>query len=92
MLACLLAKREAPTHDGVKYSLPTLDILRPALRRLVADPQAEVFNHLVAPEVVGEAQDVRPFARAALDLSVDSVARASGRVGVDGEERRDGGN
>lgn len=55
ILACLLAKREPPQQvDGSKYALPPTEILLTVLRKLVADPQAEVFNHLMAPEVVAE--------------------------------------
>lgn len=53
-LACLLANKEPPNTDGQKISLPTTETLAPILRKLMADSQAEVVDHLMAPEVIAE--------------------------------------
>lgn len=53
-LACLLANREPPNTDGQKITLPSHETLAPLLRKLMADSQAEVVDHLMAPEVIAE--------------------------------------
>lgn len=53
-LACLLANKEPPNTDGQKITLPSSETLAPILRKLMADSQAEVVDHLMAPEVIAE--------------------------------------
>ncbi|ORY86765.1 clasp N terminal-domain-containing protein [Protomyces lactucae-debilis] len=53
-LACLLANKEPPNSDGTKILLPSHETLAPILRKLMADQQAEVVDHLMAPEVIFE--------------------------------------
>lgn len=53
-LACLLANKEPPNVDGQKITLPSSETLAPILRKLMADSQAEVVDHLMAPEVIAE--------------------------------------
>lgn len=53
-LACLLANKEPPNTDGQKIVLPSSETLAPILRKLMADSQAEVVDHLMAPEVIAE--------------------------------------
>ena len=52
-VACLIAKRTPPNYDGSKVpTLPPASELAPILQKLVNDPQPEVVEHILAPEVL----------------------------------------
>ncbi|KAF8453964.1 clasp N terminal-domain-containing protein [Terfezia claveryi] len=52
-VACLIAKRTPPNYDGSKVpTLPPASELAPILQKLVNDPQSEVVEHILAPEVL----------------------------------------
>lgn len=54
-VACILAKRTPPGYEGLKMpSLPPSDVFAPTLVKLLNDPQPEVVEHVVAPEVLAE--------------------------------------
>lgn len=61
-VACLLAKKDPPGHpSGQKLpTLPPLDTLSPTLQKLLNDPQPEVVQHLLAPEVIPEIAKIVP--------------------------------
>lgn len=63
IIACLLAKRNPPNYDdGSKVpTLPPTQELAPTLQRLVNDPQPEVVEHVLAPEVLAELYKVVPM-------------------------------
>jgi CLIP-associating protein 1/2 len=62
VVACILAKRTPPDYDGGKMPmLPPSDIFAPTLAKLFNDPQPEVVEHLVAPEVLAELAKVVPM-------------------------------
>ncbi|KAF8457572.1 clasp N terminal-domain-containing protein [Kalaharituber pfeilii] len=61
-VACILAKKTPPNYDGSKLpSLPPSDALAPVLQKLFNDPQPEVVEHVVAPEVLAELVKVVPI-------------------------------
>lgn len=61
-VACLLAKRTPPNYDGSKPpTLPPTQELAPCLQKLVNDPQPEVVEHVLAPEVLRELYKVVPM-------------------------------
>jgi CLIP-associating protein 1/2 len=68
VVACILAKRTPPGYDGQKLQLPPSDVFAPALVRLFNDPQPEVVENVVAPEVLAELMKVVP-----LDLIVPKI-------------------
>ena len=62
VVACILAKRSPPDYEGQKMpALPPSDIFAPTLAKLFNDPQSEVVEHLVAPEVLAELAKVVPM-------------------------------
>jgi len=62
VVACILAKRSPPDYEGQKMpTLPPSDIFAPTLAKLFNDPQSEVVEHLVAPEVLAELAKVVPM-------------------------------
>lgn len=61
-VACLLAKKIPPNYDGQKMpTLPPSDVFAPTLAKLLNDPQPEVVEHVVAPEVLVELVKVVPM-------------------------------
>lgn len=61
-VACILARRTPPGYEGQKVpSLPPSDIFAPTLAKLFNDPQPEVVEHVVAPEVLAELAKVVPL-------------------------------
>lgn len=62
IVACLLAKKIPPNYDGQKMpTLPPSDVFAPTLAKLLNDPQPEVVEHVVAPEVLAELVKVVPM-------------------------------
>jgi CLIP-associating protein 1/2 len=62
VVACILAKRTPPDYGGGKMpTLPPSDVFAPTLAKLFNDPQPEVVEHLVAPEVLAELAKVVPM-------------------------------
>lgn len=62
IVACLLAKKIPPNYDGQKMpTLPPSDVFAPTLAKLLNDPQPEVVEHVVAPEVLVELVKVVPM-------------------------------
>jgi CLIP-associating protein 1/2 len=62
VVACILAKRTPPNYDGHKMpTLPPSDVFAPTLAKLLNDPQPEVVEHVVAPEVLAELAKVVPM-------------------------------
>lgn len=64
IIACLLAKRKPPSNEDGSSKVPTLpptQELAPTLQRLVNDPQPEVVEHVLAPEVLAELYKVVPM-------------------------------
>ena len=62
VVACILAKRTPPNYDGQKMpTLPPSDVFAPTLAKLFNDPQPEVVENLVAPEVLVELAKVVPM-------------------------------
>ncbi|KAI5809364.1 clasp N terminal-domain-containing protein [Pyronema omphalodes] len=62
VVACILAGRSPPNYDGSKMpSLPPNDVFAPTLAKLLNDPQPEVVEHLVAPEVLVRLTDFVPL-------------------------------
>lgn len=62
IVACILAKRTPPNYDGQKMpTLPPSDVFAPTLAKLLNDPQPEVVEHVVAPEVLAELIKVVPM-------------------------------
>ncbi|KAH0612578.1 uncharacterized protein H6S33_008958 [Morchella sextelata] len=62
IVACLLAKKTPPNYDGQKMpTLPPSDVFAPTLAKLLNDPQPEVVEHVVAPEVLAELVKVVPM-------------------------------
>lgn len=62
IVACILAKRTPPNYDGQKMpTLPPSDVFAPTLAKLLNDPQPEVVEHVVAPEVLAELAKVVPM-------------------------------
>lgn len=69
VVACILAKRTPPDYEGLKMpTLPPADVFAPTLVKLLNDPQSEVVEHVVAPEVLAEMAKVVP-----MDLIVPRV-------------------
>ncbi|KAI5779218.1 clasp N terminal-domain-containing protein [Geopyxis carbonaria] len=61
-VACILAKRTPPNHDGQKMpTLPPSDVFAPTLVKLFNDPQQEVVENLLAPEVLAELAKIVPM-------------------------------
>lgn len=62
-VACILAKKDPPNYDGQSKmpTLPPSDVLAPTLAKLLNDPQPEVVEHVVAPEVLTELHKVVPM-------------------------------
>lgn len=62
IVACLLAKKIPPGFDGQRLpTLPPSDVFAPTLAKLLNDPQPEVVEHVVAPEVLAELVKVVPM-------------------------------
>ncbi|KAL7273511.1 suppressor of tub2 mutation [Rhizina undulata] len=62
IVACILAKKTPPNYDGQKMpTLPPSDVFAPTLAKLFNDPQPEVVEHVVAPEVLAELAKVVPM-------------------------------
>ena len=63
IVACILAKKTPPNYDRSSKmpSLPPSDALAATLQRLLNDPQPEVVEHVVAPEVLSELVKVVPM-------------------------------
>ncbi|TGZ78514.1 ARM repeat-containing protein [Ascodesmis nigricans] len=61
-VACVLARRTPPGYEGQKMPiLPPSDTFAPTLAKLFNDPQPEVVEHVVAPEVLAELTKVVPL-------------------------------
>lgn len=62
VVACILAKRIPPNYEGQKMpTLPPSDVFAPTLAKLLNDPQPEVVENVVAPEVLAELAKVVPM-------------------------------
>ncbi len=61
-VACVLAKKLPPHCVGPKFpTIPPPDVLGPTLEKLLNDPQTEVVQHIVAPEVIAEMTKIIPL-------------------------------
>ncbi|KAG5520051.1 hypothetical protein PMAC_001127 [Pneumocystis sp. 'macacae'] len=79
-VACLLAKKEPPGYEGRRVpSLPGNEVLGGALQKLLNDPQEEVVNHLMAPEVIVEVAKVVPLEQIVPRIVLLSEREESGR-------------
>lgn len=62
IVACLLAKKIPPGFNSQRLpTLPPSDVFAPTLAKLLNDPQPEVVEHVVAPEVLAELVKVVPM-------------------------------